>query len=68
MTNFIRNFVRDDSGAAASEYILLLALLGGGVAIGAYNFGGSIKSAFSTKGTYLTNCASATGAAIATTC
>lgn len=57
MRNIFRQFINDDSGAAASEYILLLALLGGGVAIGAYNFGGSVKSAFSTKGQYLTDCA-----------
>jgi len=57
MTNFIRNFVQDDSGAAASEYILLLALLGGGVALGAYYFGTKINAAFTTKGDYLVTCA-----------
>ena len=57
MAPVIRDFIRDESGAAASEYILLLALLGGGVALGAYQFGGKIKDAFSTKGTYLTDCA-----------
>jgi len=57
MTNFIRNFVQDDSGAAASEYILLLALLGGGVALGAYYFGTKVNSAFTTKGDYLVKCA-----------
>lgn len=57
MTKFFNDFLRDESGAAASEYILLLALLGGGVALGAYQFGGKIKDAFGVKGSYLTACA-----------
>ena len=57
MTNFIRDFIRDDSGAAASEYILLLALLGAGVAAGALYFGGQVKAALTKKGDYLSSCA-----------
>lgn len=57
MIKLFSNLLRDESGAAASEYILLLALLGGGVALGAYTFGGKIKEAFDGKGSYLTTCA-----------
>jgi pilus assembly protein Flp/PilA len=32
MTNFFKNFVRDESGASAAEYALILAVVG--VAIG----------------------------------
>jgi pilus assembly protein Flp/PilA len=62
MTNFIRNFVRDESGAAASEYILLLGLLGGGVAVGAYAFGTKISAAFDAKGNALSACSSSPSA------
>lgn len=60
MTNFIKDFIRDDSGAAAAEYVLLLAVLGGGIAVGALAFGTSIKNALTTKGTYLETCAKST--------
>ena len=64
MTKFFRDFVRDDSGAAASEYILLLALLGAGVAAGALYFGGKVSAAMTKKGDYLSACAAdKTGAA-----
>ncbi len=64
MTKLFNDFIRDDSGAAAAEYVLLLAVLGGGIAVGALAFGTSIKTALTAKGTYLTTCAAdKTGAA-----
>nr|WP_166180954.1 Flp family type IVb pilin [Altererythrobacter segetis] len=57
MTKFFRDFIRDESGAAASEYILLLALLGAGVAAGALYFGGKVSAALTSKGDYLSACA-----------
>lgn len=45
MTNFIRNFVRDENGAAAAEYALILAIVGAGIAGAAFALGGSIKNA-----------------------
>ncbi len=57
MPTFLKAFIRDDSGAAAAEYVLLLAVLGGGIAVGALAFGTSIKDALTSKGTYLTTCA-----------
>lgn len=35
MTNFLRSFVRDESGAAAAEYALILAIVGAGIALAA---------------------------------
>ncbi|MGH6651593.1 MAG: Flp family type IVb pilin [Sphingopyxis sp.] len=32
MTTFLKNFVRDDSGASAAEYALILAIVGVGIA------------------------------------
>lgn len=60
MTKFFKEFVRDDSGAAASEYILLLALLGAGVAAGAYYFGSQVNGALTARGDYLASCAADT--------
>lgn len=64
MTNLIRDFIRDDSGAAAAEYVLLLAVLGGGIAVGALYFGSKINSSLTAKGNYLEACSKdKTGAA-----
>lgn len=57
MTKLIREFMRDDSGAAAAEYVLLLAVLGGGIAAGALYFGGKINGSLTAKGDYLEACA-----------
>ena len=43
MKTFI-NMLRDDSGASAAEYALILALVGTGIAIAAYNLGGAIEN------------------------
>ena len=43
MSNFIRNFVRDQSGAAAAEYALILAIVGAGIAGAAYYLGGQVS-------------------------
>ncbi len=56
MTKFFRDFIRDDSGVAASEYVLLLALIGASIAAGAYYLGGHISAALSTKANYLSDC------------
>jgi pilus assembly protein Flp/PilA len=45
MTNFLRSFVRDESGAAAAEYALILAIVGAGIAVAALALGNSISAA-----------------------
>lgn len=47
MTKFIRDFVRDDSGAAAAEYALILAIVGAGIAAAAYLLGTNVSRAIS---------------------
>ena len=42
--------IRDESGASAAEYALILAIIGAGIAIAAYNLGGAISSAMSKSG------------------
>jgi pilus assembly protein Flp/PilA len=49
MKTFI-SMLRDDSGASAAEYALILAIIGAGIAIAAFNLGTSISSAMSDAG------------------
>ncbi|SCY96897.1 pilus assembly protein Flp/PilA [Novosphingobium aromaticivorans] len=42
MTKFFNDFVRDDSGAAAAEYVLILAIVGTAISAGAIALGGAI--------------------------
>ena len=43
MKTFI-NMVRDDSGASAAEYALILAIVGTGIAFAAFSLGGAIAN------------------------
>lgn len=62
MTKFFNNFVRDESGAAAAEYALILAIVGAGIAAAAFALGGAITTSI-TKATCKINAADATAAA-----
>ena len=44
MKTFIR-MLKDDSGASAAEYALILAIIGAGIAVAAYGLGGAITNA-----------------------
>ena len=44
MKNFI-NMLRDDSGASAAEYALILAIIGTGIALASIALGGAITVA-----------------------
>ena len=60
MKTFI-NMLRDDSGASAAEYALILAIVGAGIAVAAFSLGGSIGDAMTDAGTCITG-TTATGA------
>ena len=62
MTNFLRNFIGDEAGAAAAEYVLILAIVGAGVAGGAYYLGTKISAALTATGDKVSTCAASTGA------
>lgn len=47
MRNFINQFVRDESGASAAEYALILVIVGVAIVLGAIALGGSIGDAMS---------------------
>ena len=49
--NILTEMLRDESGASAAEYALILAIVGAGIAIAAFNLGGSISSAMAKAGT-----------------
>lgn len=42
---FIKNFLRDESGASAAEYALILAVIGVAVGVAALALGGAISGA-----------------------
>ncbi|WP_374614585.1 Flp family type IVb pilin [Sphingorhabdus sp.] len=50
MIKFATSFLRDDNGASAAEYALILAIVGTGIAIAAVNLGGSITTAMNEAG------------------
>ena len=49
---FLKNIIRDESGASAAEYALILAIVGAGIALAAFNLGGAISGAMNNA----TNC------------
>jgi len=50
MSKFV-SFMQDDSGASAAEYVLILAIIGGGIVAAATAFGASISTALDKAGT-----------------
>ena len=62
MSSFFRDFARDDSGAAAAEYVLILAIVGAGVAGGAWYLGDKISKALTATGDKVSTCAASTPA------
>ena len=53
MTKFVA-FLKDESGASAAEYALILAIVGAPIALAAVNLGGAIANAM-TNATSLIN-------------
>lgn len=63
MKTFIR-MLKDESGASAAEYALILAIVGTGIAAAAFLLGGTISTAMNTAST----CISTSGGSTAPTC
>jgi len=55
MTKFVASFLKDESGAAAAEYALILAIVGAGIAGAALYLGGQIADAMSEAGKLIAN-------------
>ena len=49
MTKFV-SFLKEENGASAAEYALILAIVGAGIALAAIALGGSISTAMNTAG------------------
>ena len=56
----IKNFLRDESGASAAEYALILAIVGTGIAFAAFSLGGAIGNAMDEATNCIENGAPAT--------
>lgn len=63
MKTFI-NLMRDESGASAAEYALILAIVGGAIAIAAVTLGKSVSGAMGKA----SNCINAGSTATSTVC
>ena len=55
MKTFI-NMLRDDSGASAAEYALILAIVGSALAIAAIGLGNTISGSMNTQASRITAC------------
>ncbi len=49
------SLIKDDSGAAAAEYALILAIVGAAIAVAALALGKTISTAMNDAGTCITN-------------
>jgi len=56
MTKFFRDFLRDETGAAAAEYALILAIVGAGIGGAAYLLGQNIDTSISGAAAAVKNC------------
>ena len=54
MIKLFKSLRRDEAGAAAAEYALILAVVGGGIAAAALALGVSIAAAMDRATTYIT--------------
>jgi len=45
MTNFVKTFLRDETGASAAEYALILAIVGVAIGAAALTLGGNVRAA-----------------------
>jgi pilus assembly protein Flp/PilA len=61
---FFKTLWRDQSGASAAEYALILAIVGTGIALAAWNLGGAIKNSMGSA----TNCIRNVGTGTAPSC
>lgn len=50
MVKFVKSFLRDESGASAAEYALILAIIGSGIALAAFTLGENITTALNDAG------------------
>ncbi|WP_340317124.1 Flp family type IVb pilin [Rhizorhabdus argentea] len=55
MTKYLKNYWSDQSGAAAAEYALILAIVGTAIAGASIILGGAVSTSMSTAATCITS-------------
>ena len=60
MKNFLKTFVRDESGASAAEYALIIAIVGVGVGAAALVLGNNVTNAIGGAADDVNQCNSST--------
>ena len=55
MTNFLKNYWADQSGAAAAEYALILAIVGTAIAAASILLGTAVSTSIGSAATCITN-------------
>ena len=55
MVKFVTSFLRDESGASAAEYALILAIIGTGIAAAAITLGTNISTAMTKASTCISS-------------
>jgi len=61
MTNFLKTFVADESGASAAEYALIIAIVGVGIGAAALVLGANVEQAVGNAASDVYNCNTGTG-------
>lgn len=59
MKNFLKTFIRDESGASAAEYALIIAVVGVGIGAAALILGANVSEAVGNAANEVDNCNSA---------
>ena len=55
LMTFVKTFLRDDSGASAAEYALILAIVGAAIALAAITLGNTIGNALNEASTCISS-------------
>ena len=63
MTNFLKGFIADESGASAAEYALIIAVVGVGIGAAALVLGANVEDAIGDAANDVNNCNNKTGTA-----
>ncbi len=53
---FVKTFLRDESGASAAEYALILAVVGAGIAFAAFSLGEAVSDSISAATIEVSTC------------
>ena len=56
MINFLKTFVRDESGASAAEYALIIAIVGVGIGAAALSLGQNVRVAIADASDEIYDC------------